>query len=124
MNKRPYKNQPPTDQQATRHGGNKGVKSTLRMFMDGPRCLFRSRIEVKTAILMAMMCAPALIFCSILTLPGIIFRSPDQHAYYYFSQVINNDPIRWVVLGLSAICVIMSIAVPAMEAESEESTQP
>ena len=91
------------------------MKGTITLFTEGGRCLFNSGIDRKTAAIMSAMCLPALAFCSLLTLPGMIFRSPDQHAYYYFGQTINNDPVRWLVLLLAAACVIASIAVPSIE---------
>jgi hypothetical protein len=63
---------------------------------------------------MIVMCSPALLFSALLTLPQLIFRSPRQQAYYYFSQVLDQDPTRWVVLILVSVCVIVSLALPAV----------
>ena len=46
-------------------------------------------------------------------IPALIFRSPYQHAFFYFSMVLNEDPDRWAVLGLGGLCALMSLAVPA-----------
>jgi len=68
---------------------------------------------------MAMMCMPSLVFCALLTLPALIFRSPYQHAFFYFTKVLNEDPDRWAVLGLGGICTLLSLAVPATLRESK-----
>ena len=68
---------------------------------------------------MSLMCLPSLIFCLMLTVPGLIFQSPHQQAYFYFSKVLDEDPCRWIVLGLSAICTLMSLAVPATMREAK-----
>jgi hypothetical protein len=89
-------------------------------FISGPRQLLTSRISVTCAAFMAMMCAPALLFSSILTIPAMIFQSPQQNAYFHFSKVLEQDPTRWVVLLLAGLCAVMSMAVPAtMPAPSE-----
>ena len=82
-------------------------------FVSGPKLLLTSRITGRCAAAMAIMCAPALLFCSILTIPALLFQSPQQHAYFYFSRVLEQDPTRWVVLVLAGLCAIMSLAVPA-----------
>jgi hypothetical protein len=90
------------------------VEKFLRMMLyHGPRQLLTSRISGKCAAVMVAMCSPALLFCSLLTLPTLLFRSPEQHAYFYFSRLINEDPSRWLVLMLAWICALMSLAIPA-----------
>jgi len=84
-----------------------------QIFIQGPRLLLTSRISVKCATLMTALCMPALLCWATLTIPALIFQSPHQHAYFYFSQIINEDPTRWFVLLLAGICAIFSLAVPA-----------
>jgi len=98
---------------ATHHGFS-SVKHYLRLtLISGPKVLLTSRISGKCAFIMSLMCAPSLIFCLMLTVPALIFQSPHQQAYFYFSMVLNDDPYRWVVLALSGICTLLSLAVPA-----------
>ncbi len=85
----------------------------------GPKLLLTSRISVKCAILMILMIAPSLVYCFMLTVPGLIFQSPQQQAYFYFSRVLNEDPTRWIVLLLAATCTFLSLAVPAITADSD-----
>jgi hypothetical protein len=82
-------------------------------FISGPRVLLTSQISVKCALSMIVMCMPALIFTALLTLPALIFESPQQHAYFYFSRVLDQDPTRWFVLFLASLCVILSLSLPA-----------
>ena len=83
------------------------------IFYKGPRQLLTSRISGKCAFMMAAMCAPSLLFCSLLTIPALLFQSPDQHAYFYFSKILNEDPSRWLVLLLAGLCAMISLAIPA-----------
>ena len=119
----------PTSLTSTRFRGNKkasghGLLRAMRylrlIFISGPKVLLTSRISGKCAVIMAIMCSPALLCSFILTIPGLIFQSPQQHAYYYFSAVLNDDPTRWIVLLLAGICTLMSLAIPAtMDGPSE-----
>ena len=106
----------------TRFHGNKklmlrnrrGAVRYLRLvFVNGPKVLLTSRISGKCALVMTLMCMPSLLLCFLLTVPGIIFQSPQQHAYYYFSKVLNEDPTRWVALLLAGVCTLMALAIPA-----------
>lgn len=79
----------------------------------GPKVLLTSRISVSCALSMALMTLPSLLCCFLLTVPGLIFQSPQQHAYFYFSQVLNEDPSRWLVLMLASLCTLVALALPA-----------
>lgn len=99
------------------------VKYYLRLtFVRGPKQLLTARISAKCATVMALMCAPSLLFCSLLTLPAMIFQSPFQNAYFQFSKTLENDPTRWIVLVLTGICAILSLAVPATMPEPVETS--
>ena len=109
----------------TRNHGLAGVKGYLRLaLISGPKLLFTSQISVKCAFIMTLMCLPSLLFCSILTIPELIFQSPHQHAYFYFGKVLNEDPTRWIVLCLTGICAFMSLAVPATMSDDSNITTP
>jgi len=82
-------------------------------FISGPKVLLTSQISMKCAAAMTLMCMPALLLCTILTLPALLFESPQQNAYYYFAKVLEQDPTRWLVLLLTGLCVLLSLALPA-----------
>ena len=80
----------------------------------GPKRLLTERLSFKCAALMVLMCIPSLLICAMLTLPGLIFQSPHQQAYYYFSQMLVRDQLVWFVFGLTAACTVLSLAMPGM----------
>ena len=43
----------------------------------------------------------------------MLFESQQQNAYYYFAKVLEQDPTRWLVLLLTGLCVLLSLALPA-----------
>lgn len=92
----------------------KGLIRFLKMLcFTGPRQLLTSRISGKCAAAMVAMCTPSLLCSAILTIPAMLFQSPQQHAYFYFSRGLEGDPIRWVAMILAALCAILSLAMPA-----------
>ncbi len=92
----------------------KGLARLFRLtFISGPWLLLTSRLSAKKASLMILLCTPPLLFCAMLTLPAMVFQSPQQQAYFYFAQILNQDPTRWLILALTGLCVVMALAVPA-----------
>jgi hypothetical protein len=91
----------------------KGIKRLLRItFVSGPWLLLTSRLTAKTASLMIMLCVPALLFCTMLTVPGLLFDSPEQHAYYHFAKALDQDPTRWIILAFTGLCTLVALAIP------------
>ena len=104
--------------------GIKTVSRALRItFISGPRLLLTSRLSGKSASMMILLCAPALLFCGMLTIPALIFPSPQQQAYFYFSQVLNHDPVRWIGLVLAGACALIALAVPASNSDTYKSVR-
>lgn len=102
---------------AVSHGifSTQGIARLLRLsLISGPRLLLTSRLSKKNASLMMALCAPALLLCALLTLPALIFQSPQQQAYYYFAQILNQDPVNWGILALTGFCTLTALAIPAM----------
>ncbi|MEI6656607.1 MAG: hypothetical protein WCP45_17725 [Verrucomicrobiota bacterium] len=98
---------------AGNHGFRRVMQCLKLTFFCGPKVLFTSQISLKCAAAMITMCAPALFFCAILTLPALVFQSPQQNAYFYFARILNEDPTRWAVLILAGLCVVLSLSLPA-----------
>lgn len=97
----------------------KGISHLLNLtFVCGPRLFLTTRLSAKNASLMILLCAPALLFCSMLIFPAMIFQSPQQQAYFYFAQILNQDPIRWIILAVAGVCAVSALAVPAMTPRS------
>lgn len=92
----------------------KGITRLLQMsFISGPRLLFTSRLSLKNASLMILLCAPALLFSAMVTIPSLIHTSPEQCAFHEFARVLDQDSSRGIVLTLSTICALIALAVPA-----------
>ncbi len=97
----------------------RSVAGLLKLtFVSGPYLLLTSRLSAKSASMMILLCAPALLLTAMLTIPALLFPSPQQQAYFYFAQMINQDPTRWVILAFAAVCSILALAVPATDSKS------
>ena len=91
------------------------------MLYRGPKRLVTSRISTKCAALMMFLCSPSILFCAVLTIPAMLFQSPNQQAYFYFSRVLNQDPGRWLVMPLALVCTLLALAIPATMPEQVDS---
>ncbi|MCF7675193.1 MAG: hypothetical protein K9N23_15000 [Akkermansiaceae bacterium] len=93
--------------------GVSGFTQLLRMIcITGPWQLLTKGVSRKCATFMILMCIPSLVVCATLTLPGWVFQSPHQQAYYYFSLMLGQEPLRWLAYGLGACCTLFSLALP------------
>jgi hypothetical protein len=98
--------------------GYSALKRCLRVASgSGFRVLPTMRINAKCVLIMTLMCLPSLLLFALLTLPGLIFQAPYQHAFFYFSRVLDQDTDRLIVLGLAGACTLMSLAIPTIQNE-------
>lgn len=105
---------------ATSHSPRRVFHLLKLVFISGPWVLLTSQISVKCATVMMIMCAPALFFSAMLTVPALVFKSPQQNAYYHFARVLEEDPTRWIALLLTGLCVLLSLALPATMAKPRD----
>lgn len=82
-------------------------------FITGPRVLLTARITNKCAALMSLLLVTSLVSCLFILLPPVLFQSPQQNAYFYFAEILDRDPSRWLMVALSALCVLIALTIPA-----------
>jgi hypothetical protein len=101
------------------------LKALIRVirisFISGPWMMLTGTLGLKNSALMILLCIPSLLFCGMLTLPGMLFQSPQQGAYFHFSRILEQDPSRWLILALASVCVVMALALPACSQKPSES---
>lgn len=103
----------PAPREATNRPAENSSPGLLRSFFDGPKRLFTSKISPKCATLIALLCSPSLLACGLLSLPALIFQSPSQNAYFHFGRIVEQDPTRWLVFALAAVCAVIAPTLPA-----------
>lgn len=89
------------------------LKLPRLVFYAGPRVLLTARITSKCAVLMTLLLAPSLLTSLFLSLPSVLFQSPQQNAYYYFAIVLDHDPGRWLPMSFAVLCLLVALAIPA-----------
>lgn len=80
-------------------------------FIAGPRALFTSRISKQCAAMMAALSIPAVLFTSLVTLPGVVFTDPESNRYYYFAKSFDMDGVMIGVMILLACCTLFALTV-------------
>lgn len=110
----PLKTNPlPNPKASRRRGLSLLFHGLVLVFLKGPKVLITSQISGLCGALMILACVPSLLYCAMLTIPGVVFNSPEQQAYFYFSKMLNNDPGYWFVLTFTGLCTLFALALPA-----------
>jgi hypothetical protein len=91
-----------------------------KLLIQGPKLLLTTGISIKCAGMMMALSAPSLLVFSILTVPAILFQSPQQQAYFHFARILNEDPMRWLAFGLAGVCSLLALAVPAAFTDTDQ----
>lgn len=81
-------------------------------FIDGPRLILQGRFTRREGIFMAVAAAPAILATLFLTLPGLVFDSPDQQAFFHFARGIQEEAISAFPIVLGAISSLCSLRFP------------
>jgi hypothetical protein len=101
--------QQPTRQSLLRHKITGAFKLT---FWSGPRLLLTSRLSLRTAGFMIAAAVPAIICTTVMTVPALVYTTPESNAYFYFGRIMQSDPVSWIPMGVAAFCSVLALAVP------------
>jgi hypothetical protein len=81
-------------------------------FIDGPRLLLKGKYSRRAAGFMIVAAVPALAAVMFLTLPELLFPTPQHNAFFYFGKGVTNDVASYVPLALGLISSIFSLRLP------------
>ncbi len=99
--------------QPTRSTLLRKIPGALKLtFWSGPRLLFTSRLSLRTAGFMIAAAVPAIICTTVMTVPALVYTTPESNAYFYFGRIMQSDPVSWIPMGVAAFCSILALAVP------------
>ena len=85
----------------------------ISRILSGPVRLVTARFTRRNAFYLVMLSLPALAVTILLTLPGILFNTPEQNEYFQFAQVLDQGGERWLAMGLSACCSFLCFVIPS-----------
>jgi hypothetical protein len=71
-----------------------------------------AQFNFRNALCLVALCVPALLATALLTLPGLIFTTPEHYEYFEFANQLDKGSDRWIAMGLSACCCLFCFAVP------------
>ncbi len=81
-------------------------------FIDGPRLLLKGKFSRRAAAFMVVAAIPAIAAVLFLTLPGLLFPTPQHNAFFYFGKSVTSDVVSYVPLALGLISSIFSLRFP------------
>jgi hypothetical protein len=89
--------------------------------LSGPVRLVKAQFNFRNAVCLVALSVPALLVTALLTLPALLFTTPQHYEYFEFAQQLDQGGERWLAVGLSACCSLLCFAVPAQGEEEEAS---
>jgi hypothetical protein len=92
--------------------GHFDLKFFRNWFVDGPRHLLAGRFSTREGVFMSIAAVPALLAVAFLTVPGFLFSSPEQHAFYHFAQNLQNEVASLIPAGIGALSTLFSLRFP------------
>jgi hypothetical protein len=81
-------------------------------FIDGPRLLLKGKFSRRAAGFMIVAAIPAILAVLFMTLPSLLFPTPQHNAFFYFGKSVSSDVASYVPLALGAISSIFSLRFP------------
>ena len=87
--------------------------------LTGPIRLFKAQFTRRNAVCLVALSVPALLVTLLLTLPALLFNTPQHNEYFEFAKQLDQGGDRWLALGLSACCSFFALALPAQGEEEQ-----
>lgn len=91
------------------------------LLLTGPARLLKARFTRRNAVCLVALSVPALLVTLLLTLPALLFTTPQHNEYFEFAQQLNRGGERWLALGLSACCTLFAFAIPTQDGDRDAS---
>ncbi len=89
--------------------------------LNGPIRLFKAQFTFRNAVCLVALSVPALLVTLLLTLPALLFTTPQHNEYFEFAKQLDQGGDRWLAMGLSACCSLLCFAIPAQDQREEAS---
>ncbi|MFK7852041.1 MAG: hypothetical protein AB8D78_13785 [Akkermansiaceae bacterium] len=89
-------------------------------YLKGPYRLVTAQFNRRNAIFMIALCIPALSLFLLLTLPGVLFVTPQHNEYFEFAKQLDQGGARWVAMTLATCCSILALAMPCEDYQTRQ----
>lgn len=81
-------------------------------FVEGPRLLLAGCFSRRAAGFMIAAASPAILAALFLTVPGLLFHTPEQNQFFYFARIIESEATLALPVFLGVISSICSFRLP------------
>jgi hypothetical protein len=81
-------------------------------FIEGPIQVLHGHFSKRAAGFMIACAMPAILAVIFITLPGLLFQTPEHHAYFYFAKFVQGDSASNLPVLLGAITSLFSFRFP------------
>jgi hypothetical protein len=79
-------------------------------FITGPKLILKGGFSHRAAGFMIAAATPAILAALFITIPGLLFHTPEHNAYFHFAKIVEGDSVLPVILG--TISSIFSFRFP------------
>lgn len=86
--------------------------SNVPLLIAGPFRLLTAKFNSRNAACMIALSIPALLMTALMTLPAILFNTPQHNEYFEFAKELGQGGDHWFAMGLSTCCSLLCFAVP------------
>lgn len=81
-------------------------------FVEGPRLLLKGNFTRRAAGFMIAAATPAILTGMVLTIPALLFHTPEHNAYFHFARIIQDESASLLPVVLGTISSIFSFRLP------------
>ncbi len=81
-------------------------------FINGPKLLLKGEFSRRAGIFMVIAAIPAIAVALFLTLPGMLFPTPQHNQFFHFANVISRDAITMVPVAIGVLSTIFCLRLP------------
>lgn len=81
-------------------------------FVEGPKLLMKGAFSRRAAGFMIASATPAILTGLFLTVPGLLFYTPEHNAYFHFARILEGESPSIIPVILGTISSIFSFRFP------------
>jgi hypothetical protein len=96
-----------------RRHGEEGQKDFFRnWFITGPKLLLKGKFSRRAGVFISIAAVPAIAVALFLTLPGILFPTPQHNQFFHFAKVISGDAATLIPVAIGILSSIFCLRLP------------
>jgi hypothetical protein len=81
-------------------------------FVEGPRLLLAGCFSRRAAGFMIAAASPAILAALFLTVPGILFHTPEHNQFFHFARIIETEAASALPVMLGLVSSLFSFRLP------------